>query len=166
MDVRGEINYPNADPERAFALSMDPQYRGAVCQATRALHYDVDVDQRSDDTATVIVRRTMPADVPDFVKKFIGETVDVVQTEVWAAADPSGQRRGRLTLKIEGQPAALTGTVSLDRVGDGARASIRGDLKVSMPFVGKKIEPEIAKGILAAIGKEQEVADKWLGAPG
>jgi hypothetical protein len=166
MEVRGEIRYPNATPERAFALSTDREYRAEVCQATHALGYDIDVDQGDDDTATVVVRRTMPAEVPDFAKRFIGETVDVIQTENWDAADVSGQRRGQLTVKIKDQPAAMTGTMSLETLGDGARVSIRGDLKVSMPFVGKRIEPEIAKGILAAIDKEQEVADRWLGAPG
>ena len=35
---------------------------------------------------------------------------------------------------------------------------IEGDLKVSIPFFGKKIEPEIAKGIYAAVDKEQKTA--------
>jgi Protein of unknown function (DUF2505) len=165
MDVRGQISYPNATPDQAFALSTDRQYRAEVCQATHALDYGIDISQRDDGTVTVIVRRTMPAEVPDFAKRFLGETVDVIQTENWAAADASGQRRGQLTLKIKDQPAGMTGTVALDKLGDGARVSIRGTVKVSIPFVGKKMEPEIAKGILAAIDKEQEVADRWLGAP-
>lgn len=165
MDVRAEINYRNATPEQVFALAIDPKFRGEVCEATHALDYDVEVDQHDDDTATITVRRTVPAEVPDFVKRFVGETVDVVQTESWAAPDTEGQRTADLSVQIKGQPAKMIGKISTDAAGDGARTSIRGDLKVSMPFVGKKIEPEIAKGILAAIDKEQEVADKWLGEP-
>jgi len=165
MDLRADITYPNASPHQVFALTVDPKFRGEVCEATHALDYAVDVDKHDDDTATITVRRTMPAEVPDFVKRFVGETVDVVQIENWSAADAAGQRTAKLTVQIQGQPATMTGTVSTDAVGDGARTSIRGDLRVAIPFVGKKIEPEIANGILAAIDKEQEVADKWLGEP-
>jgi uncharacterized protein DUF2505 len=166
MDVRGEITYRNTSPEQVFALAVDRDFRGAVCEATHALSYDVDVELRDDDTATVTVRRTVPAELPDFVRKFIGETVEVVQTERWAAADSGGQRTGQLTLTVVGQPAAMAGTIAIEAVGEGARTRIRGDLKVSIPFVGKRMEPEIAKGFVAGIAKEQEVADRWLGAPG
>lgn len=163
MDVRAAINYPTASPDEVFALAVDPKFRGAVCAATHAMDYDVDVDHRDDDTATVTIRRTMPAEVPDFVKRFVGETVDVLQTEKWAAADATGRRKADLTVQIKGQPAKMTGTATSEVVGDGARTVIRGDLKVSIPFVGKQIEAEIAKSLLAAISKEQDVADQWLG---
>jgi Protein of unknown function (DUF2505) len=166
MDVRGEITYRNASPEQAFALTVDRDFRRAVCQATHALSYDVAVERGDDDTASVTVRRTMPAELPDFVRKFIGETVEVVQTERWAAADGAGRRSGQLTVAVVGQPAAMAGTVAIEAVGEGARTIIRGDLKVSIPFVGRRIEAEIAKGLVAGIAKEQEVADRWLGAPG
>ncbi len=165
MDVRAEINYPTATVEQVYALSTDPKFRGAVCEATRALDYDVDVDEHADGTATVTVRRTMPAEVPDFVKRFVGETLDVVQTEEWGAPDNVGQRTANLMVQVTGQPVKMTGTVTIGAVGQGARTSIRGDLRVSMPFVGKKIEPEIANGILAAAAKEQQTADEWLGEP-
>lgn len=165
MDVRAEINYPTATVEQVYALSTDPKFRGAVCEATRALDYDVDVDEHADGTATVTVRRTMPAEVPDFVKRFVGETLDVVQTEEWGAPDNVGQRTANLMVQVTGQPVKMTGRVTIGAVGQGARTSIRGDLRVSMPFVGKKIEPEIANGILAAAAKEQQTADEWLGEP-
>jgi Protein of unknown function (DUF2505) len=165
MDVRAAINYPKASPDQVFALAVDPKFRSAVCEATHAIDYHVDVDRHADDTATVTIRRTMPADVPDFAKKFVGETVDVLQIEEWAAPDANGQREAQVIMQIKGQPAKMTGTATTEAVGQGARTSIRGDLKVTMPFVGKKIEPEIAAGILAAIAKEQEVADGWLGEP-
>ncbi|MBA2716857.1 MAG: DUF2505 domain-containing protein [Propionibacteriales bacterium] len=165
MDVRAEINYPTATVEQVYALSTDPKFRGSVCEATRALSYDVNVDVHDDGTATVTVRRTMPAEVPDFVKRFVGESLDVVQTEEWGAPDDLGQRIANLTVQVTGQPVKMTGTVTIAAVGQGARTSIRGDLRVSMPFVGKRIEPEIAKGILAAAAKEQQTADEWLGEP-
>jgi len=163
MDVRAQINYPTATVEQVYDLVTNPKFRSAVCEATHALASDVDVDNRPDGTATVTVRRTMPADVPAFVKKFLGETVDVIQTEDWSAPDHLGQRQANLVVQIKGQPAKMTGTLQTEVVGNGARTLIRGDLTVSMPFVGKKIEPEIAEGILAAVAAEQRTANAWLG---
>lgn len=165
MDVRAEITYPTATVEQVYALVTDPKFRSAVCEATHALSYDVDVDKRPGGTALVTVRRTMPAEVPDFVKKFVGETIDVVQTEEWGAPDSRGHRSADLDVQIKGQPAKMTGTLDTQAAGAGARTSIRGELKVSIPFIGNKIEPEIAKALLAAVEAEQRTADKWLGEP-
>ena len=46
----------------------------------------------------------MPAEVPDFMKKIVGETVDVVQTEDWGAPDADGQRTADVVVQIKGQP--------------------------------------------------------------
>lgn len=165
MDVRAQITYPTADPETVFALAMDERFRGAVCEATAALSYDVDIARHPDGAATVTIRRTMPAEVPDYVRRFVGETIDLVQTERWPAADAGRPRTAKLELVVRGQPAAMTGDVSIEAAGAGARTVIRGDLKVSIPFVGRAVEPEIAKAVLAAIDKEQQVADRWLGEP-
>lgn len=165
MDVHAEIHYLNANPRQVFVLTVDPKFRGEVCEATHALSYDVDVDVRDDDTATVKVRRTMPAEVPDVVRRFVGETIDVMQTEDWGTPDAGGARTARVTVEIKGMPAGMTGTLATASVGDGARMTIDGALTVSIPFVGRKIEPEIAKAIMAASRREQEVAARWLGEP-
>ena len=165
MDVRAEINYPDASTDQVFALCVDREFRAEVCRATRALDNDVSIEPHGDGTTTVTVRRTMPADLPDFVKKLVGETIDVVQTETWGPPDEAGQRTAELEVSIAGQPAKLTGTVSLIVVGDGVAEVIKGDLRVSIPFLGKKIEPEIAKGVLAAARAEERCGRTRLASP-
>ena len=91
-------------PAQVYELATDTEFRGEVCEATHALDYDVSVDELGDDTAKVVVSRTMPGDVPDFIKKMIGEKVDVVQTEEWGAPDGNGQRAADIVLQIKGQP--------------------------------------------------------------
>jgi len=166
MNISATISYPAATtPAQVYELSTDPDFRSAVCEATHALDCDVRIDEHGDDTSTIVVSRTMPADVPDFMKKMIGESVDVVQTENWSAPDDDGQRTAELVLQIKGQPVRMTGTATIVNPGsDGTAAEMRinGDLKVSIPFVGKKIEAEVAKGIYAAIKREQETAASRL----
>ncbi|MBA3233371.1 MAG: DUF2505 domain-containing protein [Propionibacteriales bacterium] len=163
MDLRAEINYPTDDPAVAYSLVVDPVFRGEVCEATQALDYDVAVEEHHDGGATVTVNRVMSADVADAVKRFIGETVEIVQTEEWGAPDVSGQRTADLRIKIVGQPATMNGTLQLTLTGGSVTSLISGEVKVAVPFFGKKIEPEIAKAILGAIRQEQRCATKWLG---
>ena len=52
----------------------------------------------------------------------------------------------------------MNGTAAIVASGGEVVMQIEGDLKVSIPFFGKKVEPEIAKGIYAAVDKEQKTA--------
>jgi hypothetical protein len=162
MKISAAISYPTASPDQAYALAVDPAFRTAVCEATHALEHDVSVEERDDKTAAVVVTRTMPADVPDFVKRFVGETVEVVQSEDWGVPDAQGQRTADLVLQIKGQPAKMTGAVSIQGTGAGCVITIEGDLKVAIPLLGRKIESEIAKGIYAAVEREQETGAAWF----
>ncbi len=163
MKISATISYPaSTSPTEVYELSTDPDFRAAVCEATHALDYDVQVDEHDDGTSRVVISRTMPADLPDFMKKLIGESVDVIQTEDWSAAGADGQRTAELVVEIKGQPAKMVGSAAIVATGTAVVTRIEGDLKVSIPFVGKKIEAEVAKGIYAAIRREQETAASRL----
>jgi hypothetical protein len=162
MDLTAEITYPSASPDEAFALIVDPKFRAAVCEATMALGFDVGIDEHDDGSASVRVDRTMPAQVPDFVRKLVGQTLDVRQTEEWSAPDGDGRRTADIRVDVVGQPARMTGKALLEATAEGCRESITGQVKVSIPFLGGKIEPEIAKGILTAIKVEQKTGRAWL----
>ena len=162
MHVRTEINYPDTTPEQAFAMGLDPAFRAAVCEATHATEFDVSISEHDDGRATVDINRTMLADLPDVARKFIGDTVEVVQTEEWSAPNQRGARTADLTISFKGQPAKMLGTIALESVGDGTRMRIAGDVKVSIPFFGQRIEAEVAKGILAAAAKEEQTGLSWL----
>ena len=163
MQLNAEMTYPDATPDEAFEVLVDPEFRKAVCKATHALDFTVTVERLDDGGASIVIDRTMPADLPDVAKKFIGDTVEVRQTEHWGARSADGSRTADIEVKIEGQPAGMIGTASLEPAGEGCREVIAGDVKVSIPFVGKKIEPEVARGIRAAVEIEQRVGLSWLG---
>lgn len=157
-----EMTYPGANVDDVVGLALDPQFRVAVCRATGAISQQVSVEERADGWVVVTADRTMPADVPDFVRKLVGETIRLVQEETWLPADGSGRRTARLELRIVGQPATMTGSILVSAGADGARELVTGDLRVAIPFIGRKLETEVAKGILAAARKEQETGREWL----
>lgn len=164
MRIDASIIYPGATADEAFRLTLNPQFRAAVCEATHALDYDIEVDEHDDGSATVHLHRVMPAELPDFIKKLVGDTIEVTQHEEWGLPDPAGRRTADLSLEIKGQPAKMTGKLTLADDHAGATQLVEGDLKVSIPLLGRKIEPEIAKGIIHAVKVEQKTGREWLSA--
>lgn len=164
MNVTTQIDYPGASVADVLGLALDPKFRAAVCDATMAIDHQVDISVGDLGAAAVTVNRTMPAEVPDFVRRFVGETISLVQSEAWQPDDGSGTRRADLTVSIVGQPATMTGTIVVQETSTGVSETVSGVLKVSVPFIGGKIEAEIAKGIVAAARQEQETGRAWLAA--
>jgi hypothetical protein len=164
MKLNAEINHPDATVDAVMEMMLDPAFRQEVCEATHALDHSVEVEEYEDGGALVVVDRLMPSDVPDFIKKMIGETISIRQTEEWAEPGDDSRRTADVKITIKGQPARMDGTIVLGpgAQGAGARLVIEGDVAVRVPFIGKKIEAELAKGILAVVDEEQEVGDIWL----
>jgi len=46
--------------------------------------------------------------------------------------------------------------------GKGSVVDLNGELKVNIPFVGKKMEQGAAPAVLAGFRTQQQVGDRWL----
>ncbi|EFQ82788.1 hypothetical protein HMPREF0063_11997 [Aeromicrobium marinum DSM 15272] len=151
MKLTEKFSYPGVGVEDVYGLITDQAFREEACEDQHSLEYDVSIDG-----GTVTIVRTMPAEMPDFVKKLTGDTVKVKQTERWS--DPGdGTRVADVKVSIIGQPAEMVGTAKLSTNGDNTDFVINGDVKVSIPFLGKKIEPEVHKAIVASLHSEVEL---------
>lgn len=155
MKLNEKFSYEGADVEAVYGLLADQAFRTESCANQGATDYEVTVEAQGEG-ATVTIVRTQDADMPDFVKKLTGSTVKVKQTEVWSAPDQEGNRTATVKVSIIGQPAEMTGTAKLFAKDGGSDFVIDGDVKVSIPFIGKKIEPEVAKAIRASLREEVE----------
>ena len=162
MQLRADIRY-DADPERVFAMLIDPGFQEAKCVATGAIEHSVAVSEHDDGGATIVSRRSMPTDrVPDFVRSFLGTTLDLTETQVWSAAGEDGSRTGSLTVQIQGAPVKFTASTALAAEGAGTHQPIEGDLKASVPLIGGKIEQSAEPAVSAAIRVEQRTGTSWL----
>lgn len=153
MKISESLTYEGADVEAVYGLITDQAFRTESCANQGATDYEVTVEE-SGGGATVTVIRTQEADMPDFVKRLTGSTVKVKQTEVWSAPDAAGNRTADVKVSIIGQPAEMTGKAALFAQDGDTEFTLEGDVKVSIPFIGKKIEPEVAKAITASIRDE------------
>ena len=164
MKLKETFSYP-AGVEAVFALISDDAFRTKTAEDTKARDVSTKVEKDGNDTVVTLVR-TQPATsskVPDFVKKLIGDTVTIKQVERWQAPDADGNRTATVTMKVSGKPAGFKGKATLTASGKGSSEFvISGDVKVDVPFVGKKVEPLIAKAIEASLRYDVKAGVKRL----
>jgi hypothetical protein len=156
-----EIQDYEADPDAVFAMLCDQAWREEVCRATHAIDYSVAVDE-SDDGISVRTARVLPANVPEPIKSMVGEHIEITQIETWATVSDGNTRHAKLDVRIVRQPASMTGTMTLEPHGAGTRQTVVGNIRVKIPLLGRRLEPELAKAIRAALDKEGECARTYL----
>ena len=154
MKLNEKYTY-DAGVDAVYGILVDQAFRTDSCAHQGATDYEVTVEPKGDG-ATVTIVRTQDADLPDFVKKLTGSTVKVKQTEVWSGPDASGNRTADVKVSIIGQPAEMVGKAKLFAADGGAQFTVDGDVTVKIPFLGKKIEPEVAKAIRSSLREEVE----------
>ena len=146
-----------ATPDEVYALSIDPAYQEEICEEAGALSHQSTVTEQGSGHE-VKVQRVMPSgDVPDLVKKLVGDKVDVTQVIAWGARQADGSREGTLDVSIKGQPISMKGITSISPDGDGTAVDVSADLKAKIPLVGGKIEKMTAPEIIKAIAAEETV---------
>jgi hypothetical protein len=155
MKLKETFTYTGIDVEAVYKLITDQAFRLESAENQGSRDIDISVEGAAD-AATLVIVRTQDSDMPDFVKKLTGNDVKVRQTEVWGEADAAGTRKADVKVSIIGQPAEMVGVASLSRTADGTDFTLEGDVKVSIPFLGKKIEPEVAKAIRGSLREEVE----------
>ena len=160
MKLNEKYTY-DAGVDAVYGILVDQAFRTDSCANQGATDYEVTVEPKGDG-ATVTIVRTQAADLPDFVKKLTGSTVKVKQTEVWSGPDASGNRTADVKVSIIGQPAEMVGKAKLYAAGEGSEFTIDGDVTVKIPFLGKKIEPEVAKAIKASLREEVDYGKSKL----
>lgn len=147
----------DAAPEEVFAMLGEAVFRERVCEAQHATEATAEVDG-VDDTMTVQVDQKRPAEgIPSFARKFVGDTIHIVQREEWSSATDAS-----LDVTIPGKPGHLKGTITLRAEGGGTVETVAGDLRVAIPLVGGKIEVLVGELLEHALETEQRVGNAWL----
>jgi hypothetical protein len=154
MDISSTAEFA-ADPDRVFTMMTDKGYLEDVCRASDSLSYDVSVNGSSTRTS-----RTLAA--PASAARFTGPELTVVEEVLWGQAGADGSRTGAVKLTILGQPVNMNGQLQLRPGGPGTIAALTGELKVSVPFIGKKLEESSAPAVLASFRTQQKVGNNWL----
>ena len=150
-----------ASPERVHAMLTDEKFVTFRAENTGAISATSSVTAGSDGSCTVVSARVLPANVPSFAAKMIGETLTVTETQSWPALSASGT--ATVPVKVEfSAPISFAGSMTLAPAGDGTQITVTGTFKASIPFVGGKVEQLAKETTEKYLGKENKLGETWL----
>ncbi len=162
MDLNREYTY-DAPPAAVYAMFTDPAFVERRLTATGSLDSTIDLSPEADGTR-ITTHRVLPPKVPDFIRKFVGDQIDLDEVEHWGPADAEGNRAGTIAVSISGAPVKLEGTTALRATATGTSYTVTGTVKASVPLFGRKIEDATAPAVTGALDKEAQVGRDWLAA--
>lgn len=151
----------SAPPQEVWQMLTDTEYITAKGMRSGSLEVNPDVEFHPAETI-IISRRKLPAKMPGFMKKFVGEVLILNETQKWGDADGEGSRDGSFIIDFGGQPMAFHGQLSLRPNGGGTAVTTDGVLKSSVPVIGRKAETVAKDWSERYLRKEEEVAGEWL----
>lgn len=151
-----EMRY-TATVDEVAAMLADPAFREEVCAHQQVLDSSVSVTGEGD-TLTVVVEQVQEArGIPSYAQKFIGDRIAITQRETWRSATSAD-----LDIVVPGKPARMTGTLTLLADGDETVETLAGELKVSVPLIGGRIEELMGDVVRLALDAEYAVGQRWL----
>ena len=155
--VAEELRYDGATLEQVYEMLADPAFREAVCDSQGVVRHTVQI-QRDGKGMTVEIDQVQAAQgIPGFAKRFVGDEINIVQTEDW-----TGPEKGNLQFTIPGKPGEIAGTALLTEDPKGTTETVNLSVKVNLPFVGGKIEGLVADLLSKALRAEHKVGVTWL----
>lgn len=146
----------DAPVEKVLAMLADPAFREEVCDYQRVLRREVSTQTTADGFEVTIDEVQAAQGIPSFAKKFVGEEINIVQTESWHG--PSGD----VTVTIPGKPGEMSGTAAVAGSGETCVETVDLTIKVNIPLAGGKIEGLIADLLLKALKAEHKVGQQYL----
>ncbi|MDP3870859.1 DUF2505 domain-containing protein [Phenylobacterium sp.] len=98
------------------------------------------------------------APMPDFARKFIGERINITQTDAWDAAS----KTGKITTEIKGAPVKVTAEMKLEGDAKSAVNKMKWTLSCGIPLVGGKLEALFGEDIKVKSARDQKASTKIL----
>lgn len=151
-----EMTY-DATPEAVAAMMADPAFREAVCEHQQVLEYAVSVDDAGG-TLTVSVDQVQEArGMPSYAQKFVGDRIEIAQRESWRQPTTAD-----VVVTVPGKPVRMSGTIVLEGDGERTLETVSGDIVVSVPLIGGRIEELVGNVFRLALDAEYAVGQRWL----
>jgi hypothetical protein len=124
--------------------------------------WDVEVVQheKSDSRFSIKCRYTVKNDapLPDFAKKFLGESTVITQSDTWDLKKATG----RLEIEIKGAPVKVSADMTLKDAGSGSSNEMKWNVSCGIPLIGGKLESVVGEDIKAKSKKDEAVSQKIL----
>jgi hypothetical protein len=151
-----EMTY-DAAPEAVAAMMADSAFREAVCEHQQVLEYAVSVDDAGGPLTVAVDQVQEVRGIPSYAEKFVGDRIAIAQRETWR-----GPTTADVEVTVPGKPVRMTGTIVLDSDGDRTVETVTGDISVSVPLIGGRIEELVGNVFRLGLEAEYAVGQRWL----
>ena len=142
FEQRHDFPKPKATILKMFS---DAEYFRRKYELIGSSSYELLECEREAQRFRIRYRFTSRADIPlpDFVRKFVSETMFVVQQDVWDIQNGSG----RLDIEIRGIPVKIWTEMSLEDSATGCTNVLRFNINCTVPLIGPKFEKVLADDV-------------------
>ena len=151
------LTYAGATVEAVFAMLGDSTFRKAVADYQHVQDFTCDITPSGVGMLVRLEQAHGTDRIPSFARKLVGDEIRFVQEESWSSPSSAD-----IHVTIPGKPGAMSGTATLSQTGPDVVERVELEVKVSIPFVGGKVEDLIAGFVGKAFETENEVGVKWL----
>ena len=151
MKVTATHKY-DADVDTVFAAFCKPDFYKKKFAATGASNIRVLEKKKRGSDFYIKTERDVEADVPGVLKKLIGDTNTLTQSESWEADDDG--YFNELEIVSEGVPVSIEGTMSVQPSGNGCVNRLSFEIECGIPFLGSKLEEFVARDMKKVLAGE------------
>jgi hypothetical protein len=155
-DLRSEFSLPG-DPSKVFGMLTNPEFLAAKVALAQSGNYSI---SGTSPDLTIQVQRTVAADLPPMVRKFVGENLVVKETQTWSKSGDD-LYVAQFSLAIPGAPVEITGQIKLSGQVQ-TQVEITGKVKVNVPIFGAAAEPQVVAQINKVLADEQALCQDWI----
>ncbi len=163
MHLNVVLNY-DLSVDEVVDLQCDEGFLQFKADETKTVLLAADVIRHDGGAVTSAVRRTMTSDlIPANLRAFVGNQLEVRQTEAWAEPELSpGTRHGTFALEITGAPVRISGSMTVRAADAGAVLEYAGDVVASVPLFAATVETAVGQAITQVLVDEEALARQWL----
>jgi hypothetical protein len=151
------LTYPDATVAEVYAMLTDPSYRTAVSVFQHVTDFSCAITPDGDGADVAIEQAHGTDRIPSMAQKLVGSEIRFLQHETWASPDGAD-----VEVTVPGKPGDIRGTIALAQDGADVTQHIDIAVRVSIPFVGGKVEEMIAMFVGRVFDAQNTVGVKWL----
>lgn len=151
----------DAPLDKVWQMLSDPEFVTARDEALQIP--DPRVETKADGTNIVSVTSgEVPAGmIPAAAQRFLKGGASFAIREEWRR-DSDKLATGTMDVQAKGVPVSLNANITLKADGDKTGATMDGELKVSIPFLGPKLEKQAIGFAPQIVAGDQKAAQAWL----
>lgn len=150
----------DADLDAMWAMLSDRDYHQGKYESLDAANITFSTFAADETSITMVNERDVPADLPSFAKKIIGDTNHLTHTERWTRVDDAATCSLEITVK--NLPGGTSGTMEIKPASSGCTWDADLDIKIGVPLLGGKLEGVMHDETSLNFRQEKAFNDAWL----